>query len=51
MAVLALFGVQTRTEEQHLLRTHGEGYRAYAASVGRFLPRVGRLRDVGYPEH
>ena len=51
VAVLALFGVQTRTEEQHLLRTHGEGYRAYAASVGRFLPRVGRLRDVGYPEH
>jgi protein-S-isoprenylcysteine O-methyltransferase Ste14 len=30
-------------EEPYLLRTHGEAYRAYASSVGRFLPGLGRL--------
>ncbi|OSC41658.1 methyltransferase family protein [Mycobacterium decipiens] len=33
-----------RTEEPYLLRTHGDAYRAYAASVGRFIPGVGRIR-------
>jgi protein-S-isoprenylcysteine O-methyltransferase Ste14 len=32
-------------EEPHLLRTHGEAYRAYASRVGRFVPGVGRLSD------
>ncbi|MFC8518349.1 methyltransferase family protein [Streptomyces sp. NPDC057257] len=31
-------------EEPYLLHTHGQAYRAYASTVGRFLPRVGRLR-------
>jgi protein-S-isoprenylcysteine O-methyltransferase Ste14 len=36
--------VQTRrVEEPYLLRTHGEAYAQYAARVGRFLPKVGRL--------
>lgn len=30
-------------EEPYLRRAHGEAYRAYAARVGRFLPRIGRL--------
>ena len=38
--VLAL---QTRLEEEHLLRTHGEAYRQYASQVGRFVPGVGLL--------
>jgi protein-S-isoprenylcysteine O-methyltransferase Ste14 len=33
-----------RVEEPYLLRTHGEDYRGYTASVGRFLPRVGLTR-------
>ena len=32
-----------RVEEPHLLRTHGDRYRDYARSVGRFLPWLGRL--------
>jgi protein-S-isoprenylcysteine O-methyltransferase Ste14 len=33
-----------RVEEPHLLRTHGEAYRAWASRTGRFLPGLGRLR-------
>ena len=44
LAVAALIGVQTRAEEDHLDRRHGERYRAYAAAVGRFVPGLGRLR-------
>ena len=37
--------LQTRfVEEPHLRRVHGAAYAAYAAQVGRFVPRVGRLR-------
>jgi protein-S-isoprenylcysteine O-methyltransferase Ste14 len=35
---------QVLEEEAYLLRTYGESYRAYARSVGRFLPGVGSLR-------
>jgi len=38
-----LVSLQVRLEEEHLLRLHGDAYRAYAARVGRFLPGVGRL--------
>jgi protein-S-isoprenylcysteine O-methyltransferase Ste14 len=31
-------------EEPYLLDTHGDGYREYARSVGRFVPGLGRLR-------
>lgn len=31
-----------RVEEPYLLRTHGEDYRGYTASVGRFIPGIGR---------
>lgn len=30
-------------EEPHLLRVHGDDYRAYARRVGRFVPGLGRL--------
>jgi protein-S-isoprenylcysteine O-methyltransferase Ste14 len=47
--LLALAGalqLQTRVvEEPYLLRTHGETYASYAASVGRFLPGIGRLNS------
>jgi protein-S-isoprenylcysteine O-methyltransferase Ste14 len=33
-------------EEPHLLRTHGDVYAEYAASVGRFIPGVGLLHDA-----
>jgi protein-S-isoprenylcysteine O-methyltransferase Ste14 len=36
--------VQVRlVEEPHLLRVHGEPYRAWASRVGRFLPGLGRI--------
>jgi protein-S-isoprenylcysteine O-methyltransferase Ste14 len=35
--------LQARLEEDHLARTHGQEFRAYAARVGRFWPGVGRL--------
>ena len=49
LAVIALvvaLEIQTRLiEEPYLLRTHGADYRDYAARVGRFFPRIGRLRQ------
>jgi protein-S-isoprenylcysteine O-methyltransferase Ste14 len=30
-------------EEPYLMQAHGDAYRAYASSVGRFLPGIGRL--------
>jgi protein-S-isoprenylcysteine O-methyltransferase Ste14 len=43
VAVGAAVSAQARLEERHLLRVHGEAYRAYAARVGRFVPWMGRL--------
>ncbi|MCM0673586.1 isoprenylcysteine carboxylmethyltransferase family protein [Micromonospora phytophila] len=33
-------------EEPYLIATHGDDYRRYAARVGRFVPRIGRLRQT-----
>lgn len=33
-----------RVEEPHLSRAHGDAYRSYTASVGRFVPGVGLIR-------
>jgi protein-S-isoprenylcysteine O-methyltransferase Ste14 len=44
--LVTLVGVEIQVravEEPHLLRAHGERYRAYARSVGRFVPGLGRL--------
>ncbi|WP_099040657.1 methyltransferase family protein [Mycobacterium neglectum] len=38
--------LQVRTvEEPYLLSTHGDAYRDYLASVGRFVPGIGRLAN------
>jgi protein-S-isoprenylcysteine O-methyltransferase Ste14 len=43
--------VQVRlVEEPHLLRAHGEPYRAWAARVGRFVPGLGRIASTELPE-
>ena len=45
LALFVALEMQTRLiEEPYLLRTHDESYSRYAARVGRFFPRVGRLR-------
>ncbi|BBX72871.1 isoprenylcysteine carboxylmethyltransferase family protein [Mycobacterium shinjukuense] len=33
-----------RVEEPYLLRTHGDAYRTYCTTVGRFIPGVGLIR-------
>ncbi len=48
-AVLLMVAVELQTrliEEPYLSRVHGAQYTVYAAQVGRFLPRIGRLRRV-----
>jgi protein-S-isoprenylcysteine O-methyltransferase Ste14 len=43
--LVAAIELQVRgVEEPYLLRTHGDAYRAYTASVGRFIPGVGLIR-------
>ncbi len=47
-ALAVLLGVQLqvrRVEEPYLLQTHGAGYREYAKSVGRFVPKLGLLSE------
>ena len=44
LAVAALELQVRRVEEPYLLGKHGEAYRGYTASVGRFIPGVGLLR-------
>ena len=42
--LLAAVQLQVRVvEEPYLLRTHGPAYAAYAATVGRFVPGLGRV--------
>jgi len=43
LAVGFFFAIQTRLEEEHLLRLHGESFRAYGARTGRFVPGIGCL--------
>jgi protein-S-isoprenylcysteine O-methyltransferase Ste14 len=43
--LIAIIELQVRrVEEPYLLRTHGDAYRAYTASVGRFIPGIGLVR-------
>jgi protein-S-isoprenylcysteine O-methyltransferase Ste14 len=46
MLVGAFIGIrrQVLAEEEYLIRTYGDAFRAYARRVGRFLPGIGRLR-------
>lgn len=46
--LLLVVGIQIQVrvvEEPYLKKTHGEAYARYCGSVGRFVPRVGRLPD------
>lgn len=44
VGLVAALELQVRVvEEPYLRQVHGEAYAAYAARVGRFVPRVGRL--------
>jgi protein-S-isoprenylcysteine O-methyltransferase Ste14 len=45
LTLAAALELQTRVvEEPYLLRAHGDAYARYAERVGRFIPRIGRLR-------
>lgn len=41
VALAVFFDIKTRVEEKYLLKTY-DGYAAYAARTGKFLPGVGR---------
>lgn len=43
LALVALFEIKTRLEETWLIATY-EGYAAYAASTGKYVPGLGRRR-------
>jgi protein-S-isoprenylcysteine O-methyltransferase Ste14 len=44
VTLIVALEVQVRAvEEPYLLRTHGESYRKYASTTGRFVPGIGRL--------
>jgi protein-S-isoprenylcysteine O-methyltransferase Ste14 len=46
VTLLIALEIQVRAvEEPHLLRTHGDAYRRYAALTGRFVPGLGRFAD------
>ncbi len=45
LALVVFFAFKARLEERYLLRAY-EGYAAYAATTGRFVPGVGRLAAV-----
>lgn len=47
VVLTAALELQVRAvEEPYLVRTHGSAYRAYASTVGRFVPRLGRLTSL-----
>lgn len=46
--VIAVVGIEVQVrgvEEPYLRRVHGRAYTDYTATVGRFLPWIGRIRD------
>lgn len=46
VALAVALQIQVRlVEEPYLVRAHGDAYRRYATSAGRFLPGVGRLEE------
>lgn len=47
LAVISLQAQVRRVEEPYLVAVHGEPYRRWAATTGRFLPRLGRLSAPG----
>jgi protein-S-isoprenylcysteine O-methyltransferase Ste14 len=50
VCLVAAVQIQVRVvEEPYLVRTHGQRYLHYAASAGRFLPAIGRIRGERGP--
>jgi len=50
LVLVAALELQVRlVEEPYLIRTHGERYLLYASRVGRFVPRVGKLKAHSEP--
>jgi protein-S-isoprenylcysteine O-methyltransferase Ste14 len=50
-ALVVALEIQVRlVEEPYLTRTHGDPYRRYAATTGRFLPGIGRGQMRGATE-
>jgi protein-S-isoprenylcysteine O-methyltransferase Ste14 len=50
-ALVVALEIQVRlVEEPYLTRTHGDPYRRYAATTGRFLPGIGRCQMRGATE-
>lgn len=48
ITLVASVEIQVRlVEEPYLLRVHGDTYARYAATTGRFLPMLGRIRSTG----
>ncbi len=45
LLVASIESVVRRVEEPYLLRVHGDAFRQYRAAVGRFVPRIGLLRN------
>ena len=43
LCVVAGVRYQVSQEEEYLLRTYGQGFRVYAARVGRFVPGLGKM--------
>jgi protein-S-isoprenylcysteine O-methyltransferase Ste14 len=45
LVLIAIIELQVHlVEEPFLLRVHGQDYRRYAGTVGRFLPGIGLIR-------
>jgi protein-S-isoprenylcysteine O-methyltransferase Ste14 len=42
-AIIETIALQVRAEERHLAAEHGDVFRRYASTVGRFLPGIGKL--------
>lgn len=38
---IVLMNLKARNEERYLLQTHGDAYRSYVRTTGRFFPRIG----------
>jgi protein-S-isoprenylcysteine O-methyltransferase Ste14 len=47
LTFVALECLVCRVEELHLLALQGDAYRAYARTVSRFVPSIGRLPAGG----
>ncbi|MBU1239052.1 isoprenylcysteine carboxylmethyltransferase family protein [Myxococcota bacterium] len=45
--MISTISIQTRLEEQHMMKMHGQRYETYARRTGRFFPLLGRFHGAG----